>query len=238
MAYKKSRPRQDFDNGLTHISTTLRVASTSGIQPDVLELVLSSSVLLCSAKIESYTEDIFDKIADALSTSTIKVHKLPLELRTYLFGCNDPITSAYKRHVAFGEEKAFLKSMGNYLSTSTVASFSNHHSAIPRVSGNQICGKKKYPSPENIELLYNRLGIPNIFANLNKIGKRDVKLELDSFNSLRTALAHTGLGPTMNAADIQGHLSKMQGMIGLIDREISRHCIRWMGMAHWQNVAC
>jgi hypothetical protein len=57
---------------------------------------------------------------------------------------------------------------------------------VPTLNAKQIHTDKKYPSPDNIKRLFNRLGIDKVFDKLNAKAKADVKANLQSFNDIRT----------------------------------------------------
>jgi hypothetical protein len=216
MAYKTSSARRDFDAAIEEILQTILQLRHIPKTSKARDYVLSCSILFCSAYIEAYFEDIFGLFASAVSQPNTKVSKLPEHLRAYLFGLNEQLVSTYSQYVAFRDEKKLIKDISKYFNN-RYASLANHTANTPTIEGHKIWKDCKYPSPENINALFSRFGI-KIFDELNRRAKRNIELDLESFNSLRTSLAHSGLGPAINETDIRRHIRKMRELIGFLDR--------------------
>lgn len=92
--------------------------------------------------------------------------------------------------------------------------------------------QQKYPSIKNIMTLYNRIGIPNIFSVLSALKHRDYKNPLNSFLSVREAIAHQGAGAvTFN--DVKNHIEFINELIYMFDKELYKNCCRVAGASFW-----
>jgi len=233
MAYKKSTARIDFDTELDSILSVVAAAPRYGLAQ---EYVLSCAILFCSAKIESYIEDVFDLIADAISNTPIVVSKLPIKLRAFLFGLDNQIVSNYSNFIAHRDEKKLIDGMSRFFNNHS-STFSNPDALLPKIPGSRIYNDCKYPSPENLSAMFTRLGI-KIFTELNRRAHRDVELDLTSFNSLRTSLAHSALSPSINARDIKRHIRLMRELVALLDRVLYGFTCAINGQALWLKSVC
>lgn len=98
-----------------------------------------------------------------------------------------------------------------------------------------IWGDKKYPSVENIKTLYYRLGIDNIFNNINSKGHKSYQLLLKSFTDKREAIAHQGaISLTYNDAVEQ--IKSIQEFVRMLDKELCSLCCRLAGSNFWPSV--
>ncbi|MFH4201971.1 hypothetical protein WAJ61_21480, partial [Acinetobacter baumannii] len=60
------------------------------------------------------------------------------------------------------------------------------------LKGDFLYERKKYPSVDNLNIIYKRIGIKKIFNEVSRELKSDAQSYLESLSSLRTTLAHNG----------------------------------------------
>jgi hypothetical protein len=99
----------------------------------------------------------------------------------------------------------------------------NGQNDLPKFFGsNLVLSETTYPSAKNIKRLFARLGIDDLFARLDKRCKRDMALTIDSFQSLRTALAHES-PPNVTIIDVKLHFESMRLLTKALDRVAFNH---------------
>ena len=90
----------------------------------------------------------------------------------------------------------------------------------------------KYPSVKNLKILYIRIGINDIFNEVARRGQKDYKSQLESFLSIREAIAHQE-APVMTFQDVERHLDNLIDFINKIDRVVYSHITKISGEGYW-----
>ncbi len=101
----------------------------------------------------------------------------------------------------------------------------------------QIYADKKYPSPKNLQKLFFRLGIDNIFDEISKKLRKDSKKELDSFNSVRTSIAHEAQITGLSLDDIKAKLTSIIKITEAIDIILFDHFKSHTGAESWKYIS-
>lgn len=232
MAYRVSRARKQFATEIRTIQSALREAHSSKCSSTrVREMALCSAVILCSAKLESYIEDLVSDWAKAVVAQGLTTDKLHNHTRSFLL--NHPsVEAVYRRYLLDGDETELLKSLAG-LFPSKHFSFAASGQAVPPFMAQRIYRDIKYPSPKNVVRLFNRCGIPVLFHALNSVAKKDVESLLISFNDIRTEMAHEGMPVGASAGDIKKHISNVIELVGYIDRIFYSHVAKTNGSSCW-----
>ena len=68
-----------------------------------------------------------------------------------------------------------------------------------------------------MKVMFSRIGVDNVFAQISSRIKADAEFRLESFNSIRTALAHSN-PPQLTYLDVKRNIKNIQELIGAIDR--------------------
>ena len=230
--YLKSRARQTFENEIGAVLRTVRQAFSANCPaPEVRVFVLSNAMLMGSAKLESYVEDLVSDWVTRVNAARLNSHAIPTALRSHFFS-QQSVTASYQRFAVYGDEHA--------LNTRVVGLLNSHQSRflidgqpLPLLNSGWILHERKYPSPDNWVVLFRRLGIAQVFHLLNAEAGRDVKLILTSYNDLRSALAHEGIPPGLSAQDIRLRLSDIGKLVSWLDRVFFRSLGRAGGIDVW-----
>jgi hypothetical protein len=90
----------------------------------------------------------------------------------------------------------------------------------------------KNPSPKNLKILFNRLGLKNIFNVINKLGKKDYELVLRSFLDIRETIAHQQ-SISLTIEDTKRNFSNIKDLIDKIDRASFSHVCKESGINYW-----
>lgn len=139
---------------------------------------------------------------------------------------------SYKQFIARGDEGALITKISSMFGKSHYH-FAVDTLSVPRLQGADLYKDKKYPSPKNMRRLFDRLGIPQIFVELNKSSKRDLESVLTSFNDVRTEIAHSGIPPAINDRDIKIQIANMQSFIYHLDKTFYKHVCKHTGVVSW-----
>jgi hypothetical protein len=79
-----------------------------------------------------------------------------------------------------------------------------------------------YPETGNVSKSF-LTGIKNIFNEINRISRSDLKSALTSFNNVRTAISHNGIPVGINDKDIIRNLKSAKRIISFIDKAAYHH---------------
>ena len=234
MSYKKSKARVNFEHDLKKILITVKITySNKCTISETRSFVLCSAILLTSAKIENYLQEVVNDWASLVAHRSLKVGSLPKNLRSFMLVNNGTTQSAYKHYFAFGDEGKLIDSITNTLDNQCYQWVSSAE-PLSGVNTSIVLSGKKYPSPRNIEVLFNRLGLGEIFNELNRAAKSDLQSDLTSFNDLRTTIAHEGIPIGLNDYDIKNKLNHMKRFVAHLDRIFFKHVVKHTGAATWK----
>lgn len=231
MPYRLSRARREFESEVTQLVEDLRVAHKSaGVSSAVRSHVTCSCVLLCMARLEGYIQDVVSEWVRRLGRGATVAASLPATLRA-LYLHDGAIVSAYKHYLLSGDESRFLDAVSRTLGSSSLQ-LASDVAVVPFLEPKRATAKK-YPSPDNVKRLFARLGIPNVFQQLNMSSRSDLKNALQSFNDVRTAVAHDGVPPGSSYKDIKRQLLEMKQLVAHMDRLLYGHAVRYGGPGNW-----
>jgi hypothetical protein len=232
MAYICSRARKQFETEVSHLLDTVREAhSRQCSSTAVREFALCSAVLLCSAKLESYIEDLLADWGNSVNAKGVMTDRLPRSTRAF-FLTQTALTAAYRKYLVDDDEGALLSKLETLIAQ-------NHFEVaidsrpMPRFAIGAIIAGRKYPSPKNLRRLFNRFGVPDVFQILNRIAKRDAEALLTSFNDLRNEMAHVGMPVGLSAGDIKQRIRDMKVVVGCIDRVFYSRVCRYVDPSCW-----
>ena len=234
MPYIKSKARKVFEEQIDIIINIIKKTfSNNHIDSDIKNYIIGHAVIITSGKIEEYIQDILSDYFHNLNSNNIKTNLLPDELRAFLFSEVNLIDS-YKHFVISNDERRLIETLSNRINSDNFA-FMYNGLNIPNIVAAKIYAGVKYPSPKNFNRLFRRLGIKNIFNEINKSSHADLKSTLKSFNDVRTELAHNGILIGKNDKDIKKLLRDIKKFISHIDRALSRHTFTISGATTWPS---
>jgi hypothetical protein len=215
--YVKSRARKEFDGEIDKLIRIIRTAFSAKCNlKDVREHVLASVMVQGSAKMEVYLTSLVSDWVNRANAAGLLVDQLPPQLRAYQLN-ELAVQGAYSHYIAFGNEPELLDKLAGRLNHASHR-FALNGQACPALDSERLCKDRRYPSQRNLKVLFHRFGIVKLFDQLAKSAKAGVSLLLDSFNDVRTELAHEGIPPGLTAGDIRKRLRDAAKFIGHIDR--------------------
>ncbi|SDT60398.1 hypothetical protein SAMN05216490_4271 [Mucilaginibacter mallensis] len=232
MPYTKSLARKTIDIEIVKMISIIKdTLKNKSISSDTRDYVLSCCIMLGSAKMEVYFEDFFDSWIQKVNALNLTSTQLPKNLRAVylnqLF-----LVNGFKKLLFENNEPNYIELISNGLSD-VHFHLTDESKCLPRLSAKKIYQNKKYPSPDNLNTMFKRVGINKVFNELNKSAKLDIKNLLQSYNDFRTAIAHNGIPTGINQRDVIDKLKDLQIIVYHIDKMLFRHLIKYTTMASW-----
>ncbi len=229
--YVKSAACKRCDSDLAELLQIVDQAHSERCQlHGVRTSVLASSMLMASAKVENYLSELIGDWTDCVNASALPTCELPPAVRARFFNQSD-LLGAYTSFAMTRDEHALVRKVIEFMGRDHKNFFAGTEPR-PRLYSNWILAGCKYPSPDNLKSLFRRLGISDVFAELQSCARKDVEMSIRSFNDLRSALAHQGDVPGMTRGDVDAKLIEVQEFVGLLDQisftsfgEISGHSL-------------
>ncbi|WP_343703226.1 HEPN domain-containing protein [Chitinophaga sp.] len=230
MPYSKSRARKEFE---IEVNKLLKLAKKVSYKSSPLtyghkQLVNQSCIFLLSARIEDFTKNLIEDLLYSYRSKGATLNAIPRNIRTKTL--LDRQVNFYRSYYNSSDERSLLKSISidspYYGIIDNAANFTN------QVFPTNIIGTNKYPSIKNLQILYFRVGINNIISDLNRKARKDIKTNIESFLSLREAIAHQG-APAVTFNDVERHFKNMVEAINYLDRVVYSHIRKESGDKYW-----
>lgn len=231
MSYAYSGSLRRFQGAINPLKGAARASKTAiSRYPQHLnplrDSALSSTVLLGFAAFEEYLKQGVEEIFDRAQMNAIKVENVPAAVRAHVS------IAAHLERWAGMETSRLLdqleveRSAGKFLALTDAGLVLSNYSSL-------ILDRVKYPKPKNIKVLFKRLGISNVFGEMDAIAKANTSNLLTSFHDARTALAHQGIPPGWNADDFITKLDELMIVAKALDRVMWRWTKHNLGLACW-----
>lgn len=233
MSYSKSYARtvyDDFSHQLLLLAKSANRIPNTTLSYNHKDLIYKSLIVLLCSAIEEYHKTFIEDWFFRLKLAGVKMNKIPINAR--MIGFLHNTENHYKNFLYNREnEKDIIDKLTGSKDILKKYVDDNELFDITWLP-NCVWGNKKYPSVKNMAVLYNRLGIPNIFDALSMSRHKDYKGNLDSFLSVRESIAHTGAG-TVTYDDVKRHICYVDDLIHSLDRVLHRHCCQLSGSVNW-----
>lgn len=232
MSYARSDARKAFDCKILSLKRTARTASynINSVPNSVRDLTYHAAIFEASACLEEYIRTLIDGVEYLLKSNSKAVDHLPKELRTFLFINN--IKVKFKNYYLSEDEGRALRELQIRKPLYNILHDEQVVDSTLRIDS--VYTNKKYPSVNNWRLLFKRLGISDIYGSVSSILSRDSEAILDSFNDVRTAIAHQ-IPPSLTINDVIRHLDNLIVFIRATDRVVYRHLVRDVGSECWPD---
>jgi len=195
---------------------------------DHKQLINQSCIFVLSARIEDFTNNLFENLFYKYKTGGAQLHQIPKNARTKLL--IDRQVQHYRNFYNSSDERTLLRNIA--IDNSFYEVIDNNHVFNNQIHKSNIIGTNKYPSVKNLKILYHRIGINNIITDLNRKSKKDLQTPLESFLSLRESIAHQG-APAITYNDIVRHFKNISELIGYLDRIVYSHIVNISGNQFW-----
>ncbi len=229
MRYSVSPFRSEFDertNAL--ISTAYRAERNSKVSSDIRDLVFQAAILQSSAAMEDYIKRTFDAWAFRVKNTAANCNAIPL--RTRISFAKGRLVSHFSALNYNADEAQFLRRLEQ--ETTLWQVLQGDLAIPPHFDGTSVYLERKYPSVKNLKVLYARIGVDNIFDQISRIIRSDAEMRLESFNSLRTALAHAQ-PPQLTYIDVKRNVLEAQSLVRGMDRVAHKTLSTYIGASIW-----
>lgn len=232
MSYAKSKNRTDYQT----LSANLRSLASStdrlsvGLTYDHKNLIYQALIVLLSSAIEEYNKSVIEDWFYQLRIQNAQMGQLPVNSR--LFGLLHRAAPHFRSYLYKVEnESKLIEHLDK--ARNDISNLMNDNAPFTvQYLSKELWGDKKYPSIKNMVVLYNRIGIEDIFGSLSLRYHRDYKNKLSSLLSIREAIAHTG-ARTVTYADIIDHINFVDELINRLDRVLFTHFSLVAGSQYW-----
>lgn len=230
MPYTRSQAREDFETGTNSLKRVAKKVSynSSPLNYEQKMLIFQSTIFLMSARIEEYSKDLIEKIIFNFRSKNALMSEIPENIRTKALVDNQIVH--YKNYNHNPDERKLIERISCNKSYYDLLVSTNTFSSSIRADS--ILSTNKYPSVKNLKILFFRLGISDIFIEVAKKGSKDYQSHLESFLSVREAIAHQ-VAPTLTYQDVERHLENLIDLINKIDRVVYSHIVKNSGDNYW-----
>lgn len=230
MPYKKTRARLEFESEAKKLLSLARRISYNKVVLDYQHknLIYQSSIVLLSSAIEEYLRIVMEDLFYNYRIKGATLSDIPENARSYaLFIRQKGHFESYifqKNELKVLDDLKVSNPLYEIVNGSAV--YNSHVTALNILDG------KKYPSPENVKVLYNRIGIKNIFHTIRIGSPTDYKLLLESFLDIRQTIAHQQ-AMNLTFTDIKRNFDNISDLINKLDRALYLHICRTSGQVFW-----
>jgi tRNA threonylcarbamoyladenosine modification (KEOPS) complex Cgi121 subunit len=231
MGYTLSAARKDFDEVIKKLLQQSRFASIkkNALPHEIQQCVYKNSIFQASAALEEYVKSVFQDWIYSLERERKTIRQTPPELVFWVAGMKQK--SAFKNYLIDGNEFKFLDKLK---AIEKLSDLFNVSSETRGIIYSNVVDDRKYPSEKNINLLYKRFGINNIFHSIQVKSSRDYKMLLKSFSDTRTAIAHEHPSPDLTFQDIRRNLENLKNFVNYLDRVLFSHVVSVSGRECWK----
>ncbi|NQY07825.1 MAG: hypothetical protein HRT68_16910 [Flavobacteriaceae bacterium] len=232
MSYSKSRSRCSFDELLIKLLKLSREASykKSGFSYEHQNLIYQAAIFSVCAGIEEYSKNFFEDYIFECKKENITFDKIPDNLRSMSLLREQK--DLFKHNIFNGDE---AKTLNKINMTRSVYDVMKDDCVINNnIRAGTILGTNKYPSIKNLKIVYNRIGIPDIFKELHLKSGTDITSQLKSFLDIREAISHQTPSP-LTYNDIKRHLNNLKNIINYLDRVKYTKLLKISGSKCWPS---
>ena len=199
---------------------------------DVQQIIFKATIFQASAVLEEYIKNVFEDWIYLIEKKKKTSKDLPEELICKILILNQE--DMFKRYLITKDEKEAIKNMIN--KRKKILSIFNLKSKVKNTSYfNNLILDKKYPSPDNIINICFRFGINDIFDKVNRIGNKDYKKNLSSFNDIRTEIAHEDHSRGLTDLDVNEKLKSLNDFVEKFDKVMCSHVAKNTGGDCWNK---
>jgi len=231
MPYKKSDARIEFETTSVQLISLARQISYKKVKLSYAHknLIFQSSIVLLCSNLEQYLKVFTENLFYSYRTKAATLAEIPLNPRTF--------TLFHKQRTIY-ESFIFNRDEGKILDKLDVSN-KHHYSIVDstqtyvnQIDSRVIFNDKKYPSPKNLKILYNRLGIKNIFKETDRIGHKNYELLLRSFLDIRETIAHQE-STDLTFEDVKRNFTQISDLLDKLDRISYSYVCKVSGQKFW-----
>lgn len=238
MSYRCSRARRTFETQLCEALSELKPLYSIALKRGGGggARLLAAYYVFAFAQLEVYVKSLVEDTISAVSIADPSLDKWPDLMLGYLLHKSDGLGADYRNYGISENEGAILDKVAQ--TARKIASWGNGGEIPAALDPADFLDKKKYPSPRNLEQLFRRIGVRQVWGAVNPAGKFDGNLILTSLNDLRTEIAHEGKVPTgFGLADFRDRIAQMRRFVSALDRGVSKElCRKFVTRTSWNSM--
>ena len=231
MPYARSLARQDFLRGTQHILQVTRQATLkkTGLPTTVTDMLFQAVIFKACAQLEEYLKDVISDWLFNAAKRKCFASSLPEDLRW--FCVSQAHLAHYRQFMNTPDELRLVDALKGKVQNRLLDDQAPIDGTLFPQS---VVGDRKYPSTKNIRTLFNRIGLRNVLDLVNKRTRRNCVLMLESFLSVREAIAHQD-PPALTYADVRTHTRNVQRFVDAVDHILYSHVIFHHGCDCWRT---
>lgn len=233
MPYTKSAARQDYDQVVKELKRQTQYASVkrNSLLHEVQQCVYRNAIFQTSAALEVYLKIVLEHWIHALHINRKTVSDAPKELIYWAAGKKQ--RAAFENYLYRRDEGKFIDQMA---SIDDLEIFFERSTQVNKIiAPSAYVSDRKYPSVKNIKALFRRFGVTNIFAEIEKKGKKNYKAILESFSDTRTEIAHHHPAGNLTCIDVKVQLDSISDLVSKVDQVLYSHVIAISGADCWNT---
>lgn len=230
MPYSRSAARMTACMRMSALSSPFAYAKVrpKKLPTPVRDAIFQNCVFQLSAILEDYLSELLTEWLRNLQTRGGTNDKLPLEARSVAIARTQ--MEDYRRFVGSGNEVELAQRLAENTKNFTI--FDDSAPIPPIDFRSALIKDKKFPSTNNLPVLFRRFGMANIMQAVSKRTRSDFRLALQAFMDVRNALAHES-PPSVTDVDVARYFLQVNRWIAAIDREFYSHSAKVAGTRFW-----
>lgn len=226
MSYCRSAYLEEFEDRVASLAAKAQQAMQLSDQ-GLRDLIFQSTVFLTGAAIETYLKLIIEAWVDKVKAKGRGAHA-PNAARAFI--ALRQLERPFLRYSYDKDEKSLCMTLQQ---ENALWSLLIPNTDLPSFfQGKTLHDGVAYPSTKNIRKLFARVGINNMTDQISKFLNRDAEVLIDSFQSVRTALAHSA-PPEITIDDVSRLLDDSKLLVRAIDDVLWRHVSKHGGSDCW-----
>ncbi|HRP58061.1 HEPN domain-containing protein [Agriterribacter sp.] len=231
MPYSRSRARQEFENKSVELVSLARQISYKNValSYEHKNLIFQSTIVLLCSSLEEYLRVFIEDLFFNYKSLSATISEIPVNPRTFsLFHKQRTI---YEGFINNRDEFKILDRL-NITNQRLYSVVDSTQTFVDHIDSKMIVNDKKYPSPKNLKILFNRIGIKSIFNETDRIGKKNYELLLRSFLDVRETIAHQE-STDLTFNDVKRNFKNITDLLDKLDRASYSHICSISGQKYW-----
>ena len=231
MPYSRSRARQEFENKSVELVSLARQISYKNValSYEHKNLIFQSTIVLLCSSLEEYLRVFIEDLFFNYKSLSATISAIPVNPRTFsLFHKQRTI---YEGFINNRDEFKILDRL-NITNQRLYSVVDSTQTFVDHIDSKMIVNDKKYPSPKNLKILFNRIGIKSIFNETDRIGKKNYELLLRSFLDVRETIAHQE-STDLTFNDVKRNFKNITDLLDKLDRASYSHICSISGQKYW-----
>lgn len=230
MAYTKSKARKEFERTHKELLSLSRGISYKKIELSYehKNLIYQSSIVLLSSAIEKYLSVFVEDLFYHYKLKNATLAQIHSSSRSFSLFNNQ--RALYEAFIHTRDEPRILQKLD--VKNFCFKVINDNEIFVNQIDAKKIVFDKKYPSVKNMKILFNRLGIKDVFSIINPKGGKDFAFILTSFLDIRETIAHQE-STDLTFSDVIRNFQYIEELINQLDRVAFKMVCSTSGISFW-----